>query len=441
MSLAATDVRPITLPAGVPFSSAAAQRGRASLEVAFVVPYVPNLIRARPYNLIRALARIGHRVTVYTLWGSAEEMADAERLAGPNVSVLALPLPRWRPPLNCILALPQSLPLQAAYTWQPALADALIAAVGRSRPEVVHVEHLRGARYALALKDARPEVPVVWDSVDCISYLFEQAATQGRNARSRLLTGFDLERTRRFEALVRDRMDRTLVTSPADQEALEALPGETTSGSPRPVDVVPNGVDLEYFVPSPMRREPDSLIFSGKMSYHANEAAALYLLSEIMPEVWRVRPEAHLWIVGKDPTGPVLAAAATYPGQVTVTGSVPDIRPYIQRASASIAPVIYGAGIQNKILEAMACATPVVAARRATAALSAREGEHFLIFDSAAQAAEQVVGLLGDRGAADRIGRAGRQYVEQFHRWETIAGSLERIYEQSIAGARSTGAR
>jgi glycosyltransferase involved in cell wall biosynthesis len=160
----------------------------------------------------------------------------------------------------------------------------------------------------------------------------------------------------------------------------------------------------------------------------------LYLLSDIMPRVWQSRPAAHLWIVGKDPTPELQAAAAHAPGQVTVTGSVPDLRPYLQRATLAVAPIVYGAGIQNKILEAMAMQTAVVAAQRAVVALAAVPGQDLLAFGDAAEAAEQILAVLDQPELAFRLGTAGRQYVMQHHCWDTIVGRVEGIYEESIAG-------
>jgi glycosyltransferase involved in cell wall biosynthesis len=407
------------------------------MRVAFVVPYVPNLIRARPYNLIRALCRRGHALTVYTQFAGPAEQADAVALSEMGVRVVAWPAPRWRPPWNSLCALTTRAPLQVAYAWLPELAQALNIAVAQEQMDVVHVEHLRGARYALGVKAARPEVPIVWDSVDCISHLFEQAAAYGRSARWRVMTRLELPRTRRFEALMRDRMDRTLVTSEVDRQALEALPAADMARSPRrhfPVTVVPNGVDFDYFQPGQVKREPDTLVFSGKMSYHANSTAALYLILEIMPLVWQNRPEARLWIVGKDPTPELRAAAAREADRITVTGSVPDIRPYLQSAALAIAPIVYGAGIQNKVLEAMASQTPVIVARRAIAALSAVPGQDLLAFDHAAEAAEQVVSVLSQPALAARLGAAGCRYVERHHRWDSIASLVEGAYGESIAG-------
>ena len=120
------------------------------------------------------------------------------------------------------------------------------------------------------------------------------------------------------------------------------------------ITVLPNGVDLDYFCPSPEPRRPATVVISGKMSYHANVTAALHLVEGIMPLVWRERPGVKVTIVGANPPRPIRQLAQRFPGQVEVTGTVPDVRPYLRRASLAAAPVPYGAGIQNKVLEAMA---------------------------------------------------------------------------------------
>ena len=104
------------------------------------------------------------------------------------------------------------------------------------------------------------------------------------------------------------------------------------------------------------------------MSYHANIAMTLYLVREILPIVWATNPDVKLWIVGKDPSKELLALQKYQ--KILVTGRVDDIRPYLRQATLSVSPLLYGAGIQNKILEAMACGTPVVATPLAVSALT-----------------------------------------------------------------------
>ena len=133
------------------------------------------------------------------------------------------------------------------------------------------------------------------------------------------------------------------------------------------ISVIPNGVDLEYFRPLQLERQRFNLVFSGKMSYHANVATALYLYHQIMPLIWQHRPEATLTIVGSKP--PKTIQALGNDPRVEVTGYVEDMRPYVGRAEVMLSPMVYSVGIQNKVLEAMALGTPVVAAAQAAAAL------------------------------------------------------------------------
>ncbi|MDQ4079031.1 MAG: glycosyltransferase, partial [Chloroflexota bacterium] len=147
------------------------------MRILFVVPYPPSLIRVRPYQLIRQLSRGGHHVTVATLWTTEQERQDVEELENDCERVVAVHLPRARSLWNCLRALPTKKPLQAAYCLHPKLLQHIDAL--RPQTDIVHVEHLRGALYGLhaadSFKSNGQRKAVIWDSVDCISHLFEQA--------------------------------------------------------------------------------------------------------------------------------------------------------------------------------------------------------------------------------------------------------------------------
>jgi sugar transferase (PEP-CTERM/EpsH1 system associated) len=408
------------------------------MKILFIVPYVPNLIRVRPYNLIRHLAQRGHEVSVLTLHGDEREQGDVQQLSASCHDVTSFALSRSRSLLNVLGALPQRMPLQAAYCWQPALGNEITRLFagenGSAHFDVVHVEHLRGAVYALHVKEMaavnnRTKVPpVVWDSVDCISLLFQQTAEKSRSQSGRWMARLELGRTRRYEAWLARQFDHVLITSPEDRAALLALRGNGAAAPP--ISVLGNGVALDYFSPGPEEREPQEIVISGKMSYHANVTMALYLVQEIMPLVWARRPGVRVTIVGKDPPQSVLALAE-HP-QVTVTGTVPDLRPYLQRATVAAAPVSYAAGVQNKVLEAMACGAPVVATEQATSSLQAVPGRDFLLANSASQFAQQILTLIEDPEKCKAVGKAGRQYVNKYHNWGAVAAQLETIYRQVI---------
>lgn len=410
------------------------------MRILFVVPYTPSLIRPRPYHLIRQLVARGNEVTVLTLVADETEKAAAAKLAQECHRVITVSLPRWRTLWNCCRALPAGDPLQSAYAWQPALADKLNVLLNPApgngqRPfDVVHIEHLRGARYGLhilkRLNGQNNRLPVVWDSVDCITSLFEQATTQSKSQLGRLMTRFEAPRTGRYEGWLLSQFDRTLVAAERDRQALLALADDNSSSS-APIQVLPNGVDLDYFHPQPpTERLPTSIVISGKMSYHANVTMTLYFANEILPLIWQQRPDARLTIVGKNPPRAIQALA--HDRRVTVTGTVAEMRPFLQHATLAVAPLTYGAGIQNKVLEAMSCATPVVATAQAVAALNAESGRNMLLAADPPTFANAVVTLLDDPAQRKTIGDGGRTYVEQHHSWATIAGRLETIYQEAI---------
>jgi glycosyltransferase involved in cell wall biosynthesis len=393
------------------------------MNVLFVVPYVPNLVRTRPYNLIRHLSRRGNRVTVLTVWEHERERVDLEELKRECHHVQALPMPIWRSLWNCVWAMPRGAPLQSVFSWHPDL----IGYVNRkTKFDVAHVEHLRGSRYGLALKK-QTGLPVVWDSVDCITHLFRQAAVKAKSLFGRWRTRLELARTERFEGWLLDKFDHVLVTSQVDKQALVSM--NANGASLTPISVLENGVDLSYFSPDRnVARKPSTLVVSGKMSYHANAAMAISLVENIMPFIWARRPEVRLWIVGKDP-GREIRELAENPA-VTVTGYVDDLRSYLRRATVAVAPVTYGAGVQNKVLEAMACATPVVSTPSAVSALSVAHERELLIAEDPHEFASAVLHLFDYPDEQHRLGQAGLSYVKSNHEWSNIAAKLEEIYRR-----------
>ena len=202
------------------------------MKILFVVPYVPDLIRVRPYNLIRFLTQLGHEVTVFTLWTHEFERQAAHHLEQHCHAVQAFHLPKWQSYLNVLKTVPSRVPLQASYCWHPTLVRHAVQQIQAQQEkdpfDVIHVEHLRGARLGLALKKLC-KTPVVWDSVDSISYLFRQAVANSKRGFDRFITRFELGRTERYERWLTDQFAQTLVTSQADKAALEALRLEAQS--------------------------------------------------------------------------------------------------------------------------------------------------------------------------------------------------------------------
>lgn len=395
------------------------------MRILFVTPYLPGLVRVRPYQFILGLARRGHEITLLTLTDGRDEWGAREAMRAVGVQLIVHRLPRWRPVWNSLRNLGARRAFQAQYASDPAFTRrALQLSTGM---DVAHIEHLRAASVAYPLqREAKLALgaPVVWDSVDCISRLLRQAAEHSTSWFGRIAARLDLRRTTEAERLLACAFDRVLVTTEVDCQALAALGGPEAR-----LAVVPNGVDTAYFRPEPAQpRESATLVVSGKMSYHANITMVQRLVERILPRVWQNRPEVRLVITGHHPPRVVRQYSAD--PRIAVTGSVPDMRPYLQGATLAVAPLTYGVGVQNKALEAMACGAPLVASPEAVAGLHSAAHDACCIAADDDAFAGAILNLLAapDRRAALSV--AGRAYVETHHQWATSIRYLESIYEE-----------
>jgi polysaccharide biosynthesis protein PslH len=390
------------------------------MRILFIAPYIPSRVRVRPYNFIKTLVERGHSVTLAALQPPGDGAEDLATLQQWCEAVHIVPHRKLQTLLNAVVALPSAFPIQAAYSRSAAFNGLIRDLVQRNAFDAVHVEHLRGA----VLADALRGTPTVYDSVDSISLLFSKVLQDAPSLKSRAMAMLDLGRTRRFEGRLTQRFAQVTVTSAADRQALIEL-----GSTPERITVVPNGVDLEYFCPQTTDRHPLRLVFTGKMSYHANIAAVDDLVAQVMPLVWAQQPNAELYIVGKDPAASVEMLAAD--PRIIVTGTVPDLRPYLASAALAVSTVRYGVGIQNKVLEAMAMATPVVCSSQASSALNTQSGQDILVGDNPQAIADHILALLADAAYRDVIGANGRAYVEAHQSWHAAAAQLETLYTRA----------
>ncbi len=404
------------------------------MKILWILPYTPNPFRTRPHYLLRALLARGNELTLATVWENEAERQDLSQLEALGLRVIGEHLSKYQVMINIAAAIQARVPVQSRYSWSPTLANKIEALLQQEEFNAIHVEHLRGAAYGLLAKRvlaAREQGErVVWDSVDCISLLFEQAVRNSRGFFGRWVTRLELPRTRATERQLIRNFATTLVTSDADKCGLESLAGEVLLQ----IKVLPNGVDTVYFCPDDAPKSPSEVVFSGKLSYHANFTAALHLVMEVMPHVWAARPETRAVLAGKDPP-PELVRLGQADARVNVTGTVDDLRPFLRRATVTAALVPYGVGIQNKVLEAMACGTAVVGSPQAAAALKITPGKEMIVVEGAQAQAKALLQVLNDNTLRESLSSAGRAYVIYNHDWQQISGQLEAIYRKGYEQA------
>ena len=224
-----------------------------------------------------------------------------------------------------------------------------------------------------------------------------------------------------YERSVARRFSYALVCTAIEKRDFELLiPGV-------PVGVVGNGVDLDYFRPAGSSKRPASIIFTGVMDYFPNVDAVLWFCDEILPVVQKQVPEANLTICGSRPATAVRRLSKRR--GVTVTGRIPDIRPYVDQAEVFVAPLRMGRGIQNKLLEALAMGLPSVASTAAWSGTLVPKEEGVLVTDNPREFAEDVVRLLRDGDYRSAMARRARVAAETNCRWEEQMTHLDQVIE------------
>jgi len=205
-----------------------------------------------------------------------------------------------------------------------------------------------------------------------------------------------------------------------------------------PIHTINTGVDLDYFRPPERQAAGARLIFVGAFQHLPNVDAMLYFSREVFPLIRGQKPGTELWIVGSNPTPPILSLAEM--DGVQVTGFVQDIRPLMAESSVYIVPLRLGVGIRGKILEAWSMEMAVVTTTVGCAGLRYENGRNLLVADSPETFAEQVLSLLRNPEQRRRLGEEGRRTAEQYYSWDKSAAQLDALYQRFIKNRNSVAA-
>ncbi len=385
-------------------------------------PYPLTSGYLRHYHLIGSLREAGHEITLASLVGPMTTGADIDAMR-PRVERLVTHARVGG--LRGTAA--RGLELGGARPADD--VRALVRSVAKLRSGGVDAAVISGKRTAPVLR-VLDGTPVVADLCDATSErLAGMAAAATGLARQRIL--LELGHVRRAERDLVRQARHLLVASERDRDAMVA----NGVATPERISVLPNGVDAEYWRRTSAMLGADRVVFTGVMSYEPNADAALALVEGIMPLVREAVPGARLDIVGRDPL-PALVDAARRARATVVTGYVDDVRPYLEAASVFAAPLRFGAGIQNKLLEAMAMAVPSVASTLAAEGLAIDGGRPpVAVADDPAAFADAIAATLS-RVRADRApDDASRAYVVERFSWQRSGERLDEIVR--AVGARS----
>lgn len=384
--------------------------------------------RLIPYHLSDHLHRRGYQMDLLAFYQQPEDLADVPLYEEhfQDVSLIR------ETPRNTLSLLTRALlpgrrfPKRQQQSWSPEMWRAIQHRLDQRR--VYDVVHLFGGIHVYEFRDLLKHYPTIIAPYESYSLYLLRALEAAHSARDRLLPRLQLTMARRYESWMFEGYQRVVVVSDQDAQLLSQLkPG-------LPLTVIPNGVDEDHFVPTGFEPDTPGILFTGNYEYAPNVDAAMRLATQIFPQIKQAVPTARLMLVGHNPPSRLLALQSS---DIYVPGRVPDLRPYFESAMLYLSPLRLGAGIKNKILEAMAMQTAVVATPLSCDGINVTNGENVILAKRGEDLAAATIRLLQDTALRHRIAANGRALIEAQYTWRRVVDAYEQLYEAVISEHRA----
>jgi polysaccharide biosynthesis protein PslH len=375
--------------------------------------------KIRPFNMIRHLTAQGHEVTVCSLARTQAEAEEGQGIAPHcarfEVGVVSEAL-QWA---RMIVRLPLLTPSSMGYFRSSELKRKIDSLLASQRFDLIFVHCSSVAQYVEHVQG----IPKILDFGDMDSQKWLEYANYKPFP---LSLGYRLEGSKMLwaEKRLARRFDLCTATTRAEWQTLNDY------GTGAATDWFPNGVDATYFSPTDGAYDADTISFIGRMDYYPNQECMQRFCKEVWPLLLQRRAQMKLLIVGAEPT-PAIRALGELPG-VTVTGSVPDVRPYIRGSAVMVAPLAIARGTQNKILEAMGMGVPVVTSTAAAGGVDAEADQHLLVADTPEQVNAAVLRVVENPAERARLANSGRERMLSHHAWPMSMRRLDGIIEGCV---------
>lgn len=380
--------------------------------------------RIRRYNLLKYLAE-DNDITLLSFIDSEEDLQYVEGIKdfcnrietvkrGPY-SRLDFEVTRLR---NAFLGRFASYPPVVLHSYSKEMKRRIKRLLAENDYDLVLIEYWYMGQYADCCKNVK-----VLDEVDVEFVRWQQWAEIEEDIAKRHYALSLYRRVKRYELKVIKRFDSILAVTPKDKDSLEKYNHKLN------ISVIPTCVDTSYFKPSTVQNNSKNLVFVGSMSAIFNTDAMLHFCGKIFPFILNKIPEAHLYIVGLNPPQQILDLASR---NITITGTVEDIRPYVYDSSVFVAPLRFGSGIKGKILEAMALGKPIITTSIGAQGLEITAGEHLIIEDDPKDFACKTIELLNSGSLRQKLIKNGLELVNEKYTWEKIIPKLTQVFNEVI---------
>lgn len=390
------------------------------MKIFVLLPRIPYPLekgdKLRAFNQIRQLAR-NNEITLCALNDDYNvDVQKAFKALQPYcTSINFIKLSKAKILLGITRAFLKGLPIQCGYFYSRSAASKIDALIRKHKPDILFGQLIRVAEYL-----RKYDMPKVIDYQDVFSMGLKRRADIASWI-TRPIFNMEYRRLRCYETAVFEDFDVKTIISEPDRQLID-------HPKRNEILIIPNGVNHEFYKPQQREKKYD-LVFTGNMGYAPNVNAVEYLAYEIMPQVWRQRPDTILYVAGASPDPKVKKTSCK---KIIISGWLDDIRDAYAQSRVFIAPMRIGTGLQNKLLEAMSMKLPCITSPLANAALGAKKGKEILIGNDANEMARHIITLLDEKDNAANIAQAGYDFSNRVYDWQKSTEIMEKAMLDAV---------
>lgn len=384
------------------------------------IPYPPfRGDKLKIYNLSKILNN-NNNVHILTFLAKSSEEADLESLKKENFSIEVIKQFKYSSLINLIRSFFTSTPFQVSYYYSKKMRNRITKLTSKDKYDVVYFHLINNVQYYEAVKN-KHTLRVI-DFTDATSLYLTRYLEFLKNPFRRLFFTIELKKILKYEQIVK-KFDTLFVCSSVDRQFLIERNVHDN------IQLLLNGFDLDTFKFEKIKKEKGRIVFVGNMTYFPNIDAVVYFSKEIFPLILNKIPEAKLYIVGQNPTQEVLGLQSD---NIVITGFVKDLKKEYLVSEVNIAPIRFGSGTLNKIIEAVALGIPIVATSLATQGFPPELKKYLHIKDQPKEIAEEIISILNEDTKIENKLIEGREIISKMLNWGKIVEDLENYLRKRI---------
>ena len=384
------------------------------------IPYPPYRgDKLKIFNIGKQLQK-NNAVTILTFLRNKKQLNEVEELRKHNFDILYIKISFLESILNVLISLFGRIPFQVAWYKSKKMKLKVSQLINSGNYDVAYFHLIRSAQYFPEVKNKISVLKVI-DFTDAVSLYLNRFFSIEKNPFKKIFLGIEKKRIEKYETIA-NKFDVVFICSEVDREYLRQ------QGVQANMKILRNGVDIQHFKTEKHEYDQNRIIFTGNMPYYANYDAAIYFSKKIFPLVLSVVPDAKFYIVGQDPPSRVRSLASD---NIVVTGFVKDIKVEYLKSNINVAPMRFGAGTLNKIIESLVLGVPVIATPIAVEGFPDELKRIIYVSSNANEFADQVIRFLKDPNLRHKFMELDKLKIKEILSWDNIVNQFERdLYEE-----------